>query len=170
MTTWTIVFNFAMFIVALASAIAAWCSISTAKKADRGTVLKQLIEEYSESDMCQALRLLIHWQEKHCKDSSKIWKQKLKQNDKTAQDVEGARRKVSHYFQKIFNLHKMGVIEDKVFTHFSGYDGVNIFLGIVESLEYELNELYDKSAFKAFRKYKKMPSKVDKEIPPEEKD
>lgn len=57
MTTWAIIFNVAMFIVAIVSAIAACRSVSTAKKANRGTVVKQLIEEYSEPDMCQALRV-----------------------------------------------------------------------------------------------------------------
>jgi len=125
------------------------------------------MEQYDEPDMCQAIRILGQLPREYGKNFAEVWKQKLKEKDKKAQNADNARRKLSHYFQRLFGLYELDIIENRVITFFGKYEGVHVFLGIVEPMEYELNESYDKSAFKCFRRLRRIPSKVDTEIPPE---
>ena len=81
-------------------------SLRAAQRSQEGVLLKQFLDQYSQWRMSESLRLLRNWDEEKGTESAKAWKRALDSADETALEVDKARRRVSHFFQKAVCLYK----------------------------------------------------------------
>jgi hypothetical protein len=157
---------FASVIVAACSAVAAafsarfsWRSSRTAADAATTaadtaatTLILRFRDQYATREMFFDLRNLRAWHDKHGSQFAERWKEKLKQDDKEAQIVDDARRRITSFFSNIIDLHDTGLVPkriEKLLTDFAGFD---LLYGVVEPLERALSPDYDKARFDKLRK------------------
>src|SRR5262245_6125113 len=84
--------------------------------------------------------------------SQKRGEKKRGQNDKEALIVDASRRRVSHFFSHIVDLHDAGLVPKRIKKLLIDFDGLDVYYSVVEPLERELNPGYNKIPFKTLRK------------------
>lgn len=136
----------------LGAAVAAWLSARATKRAAEAQLFSALYSEYGASDMLRALRILRAWRSDQGDEFEVEWKRRLDRGDLQAQEVDGARRRVKHYFIHSLRLYEAGYVSKRLLKELGAVDGVNILYDIVEPLEYALNANYDHARFARLRK------------------
>jgi hypothetical protein len=160
-------FPWIMAIAACASAVAAavsacfsWRSSRAAASAAATAVnvaatnlILKFRDQYASNEMQIDLHNLGAWYDKY--DSStfaKIWHEERQQGDKEALVVNASRRRVSHFFSTIADLHNANLVPEQLKKLLIDFDGLDVFYSVVEPLERELNPGYNKTPFDTLRK------------------
>lgn len=147
--TIVVVLTFVSAFGALGAAIGAWLSARSTRSATEAQLLFQLLREYAKPDMLRALRTLRNWKAEQGDEEK--WRKALENADPKAQEVDLARRCVSHYFLDALKLYESDYVIKRFLRVVGSKDGINILYDIVEPLEYALNPAYDKSKFDKLR-------------------
>ena len=134
--------------------IAAWLSAAAARRAavatERATqaqLLTSLLDAYSSPEMLSAMMQLRSWFTKHGKRAADEFR-RLRQDDYASiKEVDLARRRVSHFFQKVYSLHISGYLDEPTVRIAATKGQVEFFREIVEPLEAAIGANYDRSSF-----------------------
>lgn len=138
----------------LLAGIAAWLSAAAAKRAavatERATqaqLLNSLLDAYSSSEMLSSMMTLRAWGTKHGKHAADEFRRLRQEDYPSIQDVDFARRRVSHFFQKIYALHAAGHLDEPSVRLAAPRGQVDFFREIIEPLEAAISVNYDRSSF-----------------------
>jgi hypothetical protein len=101
--------------------------------------------------MLHALRVLRNWRSKQGDGFAEKWRKALDHASPEAQEVDEARRRVSSYFIMALHLYESRYVKKRFLEAICDVDGVNILYDIVESLEYTMNQGYNREGFKKLR-------------------
>jgi hypothetical protein len=126
---------------------------ATAADAAATTLILKFRNQYATKEMLIDLRNLRAWQDKH--GSSKFaetWRKKFEQNDQEALIVDASRRRVSHFFSSIADLHDTGLVPERIKKLLTDFDGLDVLYDVVEPLERELSPGYNRTPFETLRK------------------
>ena len=92
------------------------------------------------------------WYDKYGSSTfAKTWQEERQQGDKEALIVNASRRRVSHFFSSIVDLHNAGLVPERLKKLLTDFDGLDVFYSVVEPLEQELNPAYNKTPFDTLR-------------------
>jgi len=164
-------------VMAILTAVAAWAAWKAAKStqvASECAIAYQFMKEYSSDVMLSDLRALIDFkreaerygtEENRCNFEDYF---RLMIRDETTEHddhqrikvnlVDQSRRRVSHFFRNIAELYEAGYVTDKFMKLFAAYDGVAVYLLIVEPLEKAINHTHCTKPFVLYRKYRSKES------------
>lgn len=145
------VLNLLTFLIVIAAGLSAWAAKRAAKEtrtASQLSVMNSLFGSYSDEEMRDALHTLLDWAEEHGKSFAGEYQRLIQQKDPQVEDVDKARRRISHHFEKIYALWDVGGLDEKVVRRLATKDQVTLWLNYVEPLEEALNPQYEQSAFR----------------------
>ena len=136
--------------------VAAWISAVAARRAAVATeramqlqLLNSLLDAYSAPEMLNAMMQLRSWFTKHGKRAADEFR-RLRQDDYAAiKEIDLARRRVSHFFQKIHSLHVAGLLDEPTVRMAATKGQVEFFREIIEPLEAAIGLNYDSSSFES---------------------
>lgn len=125
---------------------------------NRNTKLYEIVvnvtTEYASEEMLQSILMLIKWRD-DCRanevDFGDEFGRIRKANYAQIKDLDVARRKVSHFFSRIYLLHKNNVVNQNDIMGFITAGQIEILLDINEKLEEAINKDYSKELFDFFR-------------------
>jgi hypothetical protein len=126
----------------------------TGANAAASTLILKFRDQYASNVMLFDLRNLRAWHDKYGSQFAETWRQKLKddkEDDKEAQIVDRARRRVTSFFHNIIDLHDAGLVPEHVEKLLLDFDGFDLLYGVVEPLEKANNTDYDKARFDKLR-------------------
>jgi len=139
-------------IAAAVSACFSSRSSRTAADAAATTLMLKFRDRYATNEMLIDLHNLGAWHDKHGSKFAETWRQKRQQADKEALSVDASRRRVSHFFSSIADLHDTGLVPEQIKKLLTDFDGLDVFYSVVEPLERELNPGYDRARFETLRR------------------
>ncbi|TFB11233.1 hypothetical protein E3V36_01730 [Candidatus Marinimicrobia bacterium MT.SAG.2] len=125
---------------AAVAAGAAWRSARITNKAIRAPIILKLLSEYASHEMLENLRLLSIWNDRSAGT-----------DDLPTDELDRARRFVSHYFFKIYKLVDTNVVKEAFVRRLISSDQTDLYITVIESLEADLNPDYDQTPFDFFR-------------------
>jgi len=102
--------------------------------------------------MSDDLRLLRRQSFERPSDFAPHWSAALARGDIVAREVDAARRRVSHYFQRVHRIYKRGFATKKWLRAAAEVDGLNVLFDVVRPLELALNPKADVAAFDDLRR------------------
>lgn len=129
-------------LAALAAVWAAWEARNAARStnnASEAALVVGFLDEYHTDSMSESLRRLRRWKDSNGEDFAEVWLEKLKLEDREAQDVEKSRRIVKGYFVKVSRLYQHDLIRQNVIYAIGYVAGLNIYYDVVDELELALN-------------------------------
>jgi len=100
---------------AAAAAIAAWLSAREVRRAAQGNLIANYVKEYASAKMCDALRTLGNWRHDYGKKCVEVWWERLLDGDAEAEEVDKARRYVSHFFGTAKELKEKKLIGEEYY-------------------------------------------------------
>jgi hypothetical protein len=142
-----------MLVSAIAAAISAIAAAISARASSRASqtaadgAATALILKFRDQYATNEMLIVKHGSSKF----AKTWQEKRQQNDKEALIVNASRRRVSHFFSSIADLHDTGLVPERIKKLLTDFDGLDVHYSIVEPLERELNPVYNKKAFETLR-------------------
>src|SRR5262249_53533859 len=130
---------------AIAAAISAYFSSRssrTAADAAATTLFLKFRDQYATNEMLIDLHNLGAWHDKHGPSKfAETWRKKREQGDKEALIVDASRRRVSHFFSSIADLHDTGFVPGRIKRLLTDFD-LDVLYSVVEPLERALNPGY----------------------------
>jgi hypothetical protein len=149
-------------ISAIAAAISAYFSwrssraaanaATTAADVAATNLILKFRDQYASNEMRIDLHNLGAWYDKYGSSTfAKTWQEERQQGDKEALIVNASRRRVSHFFSSIVDLHNAGLVPERLKKLLTDFDGLDVFHSVVEPLERELNPDYNKTPFDTLR-------------------
>jgi hypothetical protein len=126
-------------VCALGAAIASFRAIRQARLASQATLLSELLSEYAQPKMKNALRVLGAHRDAYPDDF--VAKQQLHSESQwpAGAIVDEARRYVSHFFFRVYRLREGGYIDSKFMNQIASLDGVALLLKVCEPLARAIN-------------------------------
>ncbi|MHC4461253.1 MAG: hypothetical protein ACYS6W_04815 [Planctomycetota bacterium] len=117
--------------------IGAWRSASRTRLAAEGRLFFEQLQVYSSRDMRDHLRMLFKWdreevgkhksqRDKKAKEWVKALFDKKHKKHKSADDLDAARRHVTHYFLNILQLYESGYVEERFLKEICQAVSVNV--------------------------------------------
>ncbi len=145
-----------MVFISLVTAIAVWLSARAAmraatetKKATHASLIANLLDAYSSPEMLDALLKLSDFKTHYGGNyANEFHRLRIDAYDKI-REVDHARRIVSHFFNKIHTLKRLGHLGLQEVKEVATESQVEFFREVVEPLEAALNADYDRSAFES---------------------
>ena len=126
-------------------AVAAWRSASAAArsadatfKATEAQIVLRFLEEYASPDMYKSLYRLRIYKEEAQADFVERFRKMYDSNQGGAFPLNVHRRKVIHYFNNAYRLHKGGLLSKESLCLVTGVDGHRLLYEIVEPLSREI--------------------------------
>lgn len=145
-----------MIIIVFFTAIAAFWSASSAKKAasetrkaTQASLIADISNYYSSSEMLDAMHLLDGFKSHHRENYADEFRNLRKRDYDSIRTIDHARRRVSHHFAKIHVLRELDLLDDNVVKKIATKGQVEYLRTVVEPLEAALNADYDRSAFES---------------------
>jgi hypothetical protein len=152
MTPETVVL-FLTFLTCLITAYAAWQAKRAAQET-RNSIVAQitssLLDAYATDEMLHAMLLLSEWAKEYGANFADEYGQRRGEKYQQVENVDRARRRISHYFEKIYALWKLKLIDESIVRAVASAEQVKFLHEKVEPLEATLNPQYEKSIFDAF--------------------
>jgi len=124
----------------------------TAADVAAANLILKFRDQYASNEMFVDLRNLRAWHGRNGDRFAQTWRQNLEQNDPEALIVDRSRRRVSHFFSSIADLHDTGLVPEQIKKLLTDFDGLDVFYSVVEPLERELNPGYDRARFETLRR------------------
>ena len=148
------VLNVILNVLTLATAVAAWVSAHQAKRAVREThrdtqaqLVASLLDAYASEEMLDACVELERWRSKEgARFAEKFRKLRIEDYDNIRQ-LDRARRRVSHYFQKVCTLYTSGLLDETLVRIAASRQQVMFYREVLEPLEAAVSPEYDSSSF-----------------------
>lgn len=148
--------NSLMVFILFLTAIGTWLSARSAKKAavetrnaTQASLIAKIMDDYSAPEMIDALHLLDRFKTDHGSDYAYEFRNLRKNNYDSIRQIDHARRRVSHFYSKIYVLKKLKYINDEAVKEIATKGQVKYFRHVVEPLEAVINQDYDRSAFES---------------------
>ena len=148
--------NTVMVIILFFTAMATWLSARAAKraatetqKATKASLIASLLDAYSSSEMLVAMLRLNDFKTRHGGNFADVFRRLRTDDYDSIRKVDHARRRVSHFFNKIHTLKKLEYLNDDAVKEVATKGQVEFFRHVVEPLEGALNANYDRSAFES---------------------
>ena len=133
------------------SAQAASEAANETRRAAQAQVLSNLLDEYSSQDMRKAIDALSTWFSEHNNSLADELRRFNGKQTSIPDDLNDARRKVSHHFQKIHIMELRAELLDKIVAEAALDKGqVQIYRELVEPLEWALTSSYNRTSFDYF--------------------
>ena len=156
---WWFLFEVLTLIALLLTAVAAWRSASASRRAVGETrvattaqIMSSLLDEYQSDAMSKAMTGLRQFERSHRPVFQDHFLDLLQRSPDSYRPLDAKRRRVAHYFDKIYRLQRAEYIDDTFVRTVVGRDQVEFFLEVIEPLEKAVKSDYDKSAFEYFAK------------------
>ena len=129
------------------SAYAARRSADETRVATTAQIMSNLLDEYRSDEMSDAMTGLQQFEESHgCQLHHRFLE--LRREDRESYKLLNAmRRRMSHYFDKIYRLQRAEYIDDAFVRTVVGQGQVEFYLKVIEPLEKAVKPAYDKFAF-----------------------
>jgi hypothetical protein len=138
--SWLPVFTAVSAGAASVAAIASWFNVLANGSAFRGKLLSDLLDEYATEEMRRAMVAVSQHQDDPLQPAPN----------------EEQRRKVSHYFQKVYTLRAAGTISKRFARRAITRGQAVRFLGL-EPVERGINANYDRRPFKFYARLHRLP-------------
>ena len=142
-------------LIAMVAAVAAWKSASAASQAAQVTrdtsvaqLMAGLMAEYSSEKMLGAMITLRRFQSEHGIEFAAKFRQKRQSDYDTVAFVDKARRRVSHYFQRVVEIYDLGFLNRSSLERLATKGQIEFFLEVIEPLEEAITTDYDDRAFR----------------------
>ena len=149
---------------AVGAAIAAWRAAKQTKNSMLAQILMAVTDSYSSEDMLEGMMILRKWKDDCGNDFAVQFGNKRKDDYANVERVDKARRRYSHFFNKIKMLDDSKIIGNRFIKRICTADQVLFLLEVVEPLEKEIevegNKTYDKTIFDFFRELFKKELKM----------
>ena len=138
---------------AVGAAVGAWKSAKSTKKTVLAQIVMQITSTYSSDEMFESVKKLHNWKRGQGTEFAKVFANRLKERGHTdAEQLDGDRRRVSHYFHQIRALLDCGVVNENFVKELVKPDQVDTLLDVVQPLAEAKDPKCDKSTFDLFRK------------------
>jgi hypothetical protein len=141
---------------AVGAAIAAWRSAKATRKTVLAQIVIQITSVYGSEEMGESIKRLHAFKHKYKEGSDDIFSELLNRPEKEmrtyAKQLDGDRRRVSHYFHQIKSLLDCRVVDENFVKKLIKSDQVDTLLDVVEPLEKAKKTDYDHSTFDTFRR------------------
>ncbi len=134
------------------SAVASGRAVDETRVATTAQIMSSLLDEYSSDQMSDALTGLRQFVQSHGPEFQDNFRELLGKSVDAYRRLDSYRRRVSHFFDKIYRLQKAGYIDDAFVRTVVGPDAAEFYLEVIEPLDIFINPDYDDSAFKYFAK------------------
>jgi hypothetical protein len=135
-------------VAAVFAAAAAWRAARATRQTTQAQLLSSLLDDYAGDEMLKAMVTLRRWKQDHGDQFADEFRSLRQKNYSEVEKVDHARRRVSHYFQKIHTLHTAGLMDEHLVRKAATEGQVKFFREVVEPLEAAFNPKYDRSSFK----------------------
>jgi len=135
---WSELVAIACLVVAIVSAFFAWRVWRTAEKSLRSQMLAELLRDYEKPVMAKHIQKLWDFWRDSNKDTNKVHSEflgHLKLTNNEAEEINRARRPVSHFYQRMAVLHKDKMVQDKLLYHLWSEKDLLIIPEIIIPLE-----------------------------------
>ena len=149
--------NLGILVCAVVASVSAWRSSRQATRAAadaragaRATVLSELLKDYDSPDMHSAMAHLDDYQLRHGVSFPTRFKEQIDREPGTVTRENGARRKVSTYFDNVLAMYKLGMLGSKELNLCMTKDRVQFYRDVIEPLEAALNLGYNREPFEWF--------------------
>jgi hypothetical protein len=133
----------------------AWLSASQAKhaaeatlEATRADLVGRLLDDYDSKEMDDALRQLEKLKNRKRGQIEADFRQLRSADSQEYRELDRARRKVSHYYQRVCAFHTLGMLDKAHVEQVASRDQVYEFIHVNMPLEYVQNRDYDRSCFR----------------------
>jgi hypothetical protein len=139
---------------ALGAAIAAFLSARATERGAEETrnnttaqLFSSLLESYATDEMLDSMNSLQEYRKKEGSAFAKKFA-KLRISDYgKIKKLDHARRRISHYFNKVYVLYTEGLIDKKMVCGVVNKEQIRFYREVIEPLEAAINEEYDQSRF-----------------------
>lgn len=161
----------ASIVIALVAAVASWRSALAASRAShhaqvavQANNLAALHDAYASSDMLDAMSKLRSWQNTYGEHFALEFQRRREVDYGSVAEIDHARRRVSHHFQKIHALLDAGLLDSSVLPHVASRGQVEFVRGVIEPLEAAISSKYDRSSFDALGALYQIPCEVPEQL------
>ena len=145
---------------ALFAAIAAWrAAVATQRNAKamrnstRAMALLDLRKTYASENMLNGMHSLIDWYVKYGKEEfARIFAGFRAVDYAKVADLDKDRRRFSHFLIGVHSLHKHGIMDEQFVKSAVPIAPANLAVVLIEPMEAEINEKYDRGPFDMLRK------------------
>jgi hypothetical protein len=141
-------------VIALATAIASFIAAQAAKsaatqtrRATQAQLVSTLLDSYASPEMLDAMISLRTWVGKNGTLHADEFRRLRRDDYDLVRGVDLARRRVSHFFQKIDALHTLGFLDEPTVRAVATRGQVAFFREVVEPLEAAITVSYDRTSF-----------------------
>ncbi len=156
---WWFLFEVLTLIALLLTAVAAWRSASASRRAVGETrvattaqIMSSLLDEYQSDAMSKAMTGLRQFERSHRPVFQDHFLDLLQRSPDSYRPLDAKRRRVAHYFDKIYRLQRAEYVDDAFVRTVVGQGQVEFYLKVIEPLEKAIDLDYDESAFEYFAK------------------
>jgi len=125
-------------IAAFVAAFISWRALVSTQRNSEASLVLEFMKEYSSSEMSNALRLLRQYKDTYGEGFASKWLNDLRDGGEEAKEIDRARRKVSHYFQRGHKLYVSGYVKKRFIQSAMLVDGVALYLDVNKPLEIAL--------------------------------
>jgi hypothetical protein len=140
--------------LALLSAVAAFWAAREARqsaietrRATQAALISELLDSYASPEMLEAMILLRRFYEEDRGNFAERFRNLRSSDWLKVKDIDHSRRRVSHFFGKIYRLWAAGLIEEQLVRVVATEEQVQFFREVLEPLEAALSIDYDRRAF-----------------------
>jgi len=151
-----VVLDVILAILTLAATIAAGVSALQAKRAVQEThksmqtqSVASLLDAYASQEMLDALLKLRCWEEGKGARFAEEFRRRRTEEYESVKELDQARRRVSHHFQKIYILYSSGLLDENMVRLVAVKQQVLFYRQVVEPLEEAIGRGHDSSSFDA---------------------
>jgi hypothetical protein len=141
------------FLIALITILFGWSAINHNKKIRLYELVLDITKEYASEEMLNGILLIRKWEQEN-KEVEKNFAEefgKIRKSDyQKIKALDIARRKIAHYFGRIYLLKKNGVIKNKEIMKIISTGQIEILIDLIEPLEESIDSNYNKSIFNFF--------------------
>jgi hypothetical protein len=141
------------FLIALITILFGWSVLNHNKKIRLYELVLDITKEYASEEMLNGILLIRKWEQEN-KEVEKNFAEefgKIRKSDyQKIKALDIARRKIAHYFGRIYLLKKNGVIKNKEIMKIISTGQIEILIDLIEPLEESIDSNYNKSIFNFF--------------------
>jgi hypothetical protein len=102
------------------------------RRASQVQIVGSLLDAYAELEILTAIKMVESWNEKRITPDS---------------EIDRARRRVAHHFQKIAHFAKSKLLDEDMLRIVATKEQVALYCQVIEPMENQINPDYDRSSF-----------------------
>ena len=170
---WTEVATVASAAFAMFSAIAGLLTVREARrsvletrKLAQASLMSELLDEFNSDEMLNAMVCLRLFKDEHGNEFANKFALKRRGSWDNIRKLDGDRRKVKKFFQKIYKLWKINILGNDFVKGVITYDQLRFCFDVVIPLEIAINSRFDRRAFDELSEIFDLPRNPPKIVGP----